>query len=189
MVARLACKTRDNSCERTARGQGAESSTAAVVTREAPNGWALMGRLVHLGGDPLGVTAGLRGSPFKEVRPWPISPSSARPRRCVSGRCSPATADLTSPSRKSATLERSGSPRSTNPSRVSSPTTGQTPRTSATSPLSTGTPSHRWTSSAAGSPAKTCRLSGRWPAWHRAPAPASGRIWRQRSMRCNPNGS
>lgn len=51
--------------------------------------------------------------------------------------------DLILRSRKPSTHARSGSPKSTNPSPASSPTTGQMPRTSATSLRSTGVPFHR----------------------------------------------
>ena len=92
---------------------------------------------MHLAGDQPGN--GLRegfGSGVTEL-PEPSCTSTSLLVAVVygSGRCSPDTAALTWPSSTSSTPRPSGSPRSTNPSPASSPTTGPTRRTSVTSAL------------------------------------------------------
>ncbi len=111
---------------------------------------------------------------------WPDAPNLGAP-------CSAATAGSTSPWSTSSTPRRPGqSPRTTSPSPASSPTTGPTPRTWATSRRWTGRPPHPLTSSRAASPARTCPPSASAPAWHPAHAPASGHTWPKQSRHCNP---
>lgn len=95
--------------------------------------------VVHLVADQPG------GDLVREVRPGTYPPAGAlmhdphdRTRPLRSDRCSPGTAGSTSPSNTPWMPRRSGSPRTTNTSRASSPTTGPTPPTWATSPPSTG---------------------------------------------------
>jgi hypothetical protein len=123
-----------------------------------------VGRFVHLVGDQLGAAARLRDHHSRRFTRG--RPDTHRPGRAAACRVAVLRLRRTrSRCRGSLRMpERSGSPRSTSPSPASSPTTGPTPRTSATSPPSTGTPCRRWTSSAAGFPARTYRPSGRWPA-------------------------
>lgn len=148
--------------------------------------------VVHLTGDQLGIGSrrgtGCRGRPSPE-RDSCTNPKPAAIHDSGSGRCSVATAALTSPSSTSSTPRLCGSPNSTSPSPASSPGTGLTPRTWATSPLLTGARSSPWTSSSAASPARTCPPSASAPASRQAPARDCGHTWPQRSTRSSLNGS
>lgn len=106
-----------------------------------------------------------------------------------SGRCSAATAASTSPSSTSSTPERCGSLNSTSPSPASSPGTGPTPRTWATSRPSTGAWSSPWTFSSVGFHARTCPRSASAPASRQGRARDCGHTWPKRSTRFNLNGS